>query len=234
MKKLRMLIPPLPGEQARHRPAVGDRVILLHGLWRSVWAMEHLAELIHEQGFETLSVPYASFRKPMDEIVDDVARVVQSYDDGKPVHYVTHSMGGIVVRHLGHRFPELVKDRAILLAPPNQGSEIVDWLEDFPLSHWAFGPGGMSLSTKAVSQEVPGFSGEVEVAVVMGKSNSMPFFQSLLGEENDGIVSVKGGEVDGMNSLRVLEGDHTFIMAESAVGQEVISFLQGEESGVDS
>ncbi|MDB4693751.1 hypothetical protein OAF21_09130, partial [Akkermansiaceae bacterium] len=102
------------------------------------------------------------------------------------------------------------------------------------LSHWAFGPGGMSLSTKAVSQEVPGFSGEVEVAVVMGKSNSMPFFQSLLGEENDGIVSVKGGEVDGMNSLRVLEGDHTFIMAESAVGQEVISFLQGEESGVDS
>lgn len=225
MKKLRMMIPPLPGDLPRHRPAAGDRVVLLHGLWRSVWAMESLAELLHEEGFETVSVPYASFRKPMDEIVADVAEVVRSYEDGKRVHYVTHSMGGIVLRHLGDRFPELVRERAVLLAPPNQGSEIIDWLEGFPVSRWALGPGGMSLSTKAVTQEVPGFSEEVEVAVVMGNSCHLPFFQTLLGGENDGVVTVLGGEVEGMNSLHVLKGDHTFFMGEKEVGELLLRFL---------
>lgn len=230
MKRLRMLIPPLPVDRARHCPGAGARVVLLHGLWRSVWAMENLAELLQKRGFETLNVPYASFRKPMDEIVADVAEIVSSYDDGKPVHFVTHSMGGIVLRHLAHRFPELVNDRAVLLAPPNQGSEIIDWLESFPLSRWLLGPGGMSLSTAAVRREVPGFSGEVEVAVVMGRSRSFPFFQGLLDSDNDGIVSVEGGQVLGMRALKVLDGDHTFLMGEREVGEEVLSFLNGDES----
>jgi len=196
--------------------------------------MEHLAVLIHGQGFEVLSVPYASFRKPMDEIVSEVAEIVSSYDDGKPVHYVTHSMGGIVLRHLAHRFPELVRGKAVLLAPPNQGSEIVDWMSECPLSQLAFGPGGMSLSTEVVRSEVPGFTDEVEVTVIMGKSRTLPFFQSFLEPENDGVVSVRGGEVVGMNSLRVLEGDHTFFMAEQKVGEEVMSCLGAGDSTIAS
>jgi hypothetical protein len=77
---------------------------------------------------------------------------------------------------------------------------------------------------------VPGFSGEVEVAVVMGRSRSLPFFQGLLDSDNDGIVSVEGGQVLGMRALKVLDGDHTFLMGEREVGEEVLSFLNGDES----
>ncbi|MGJ8698246.1 MAG: esterase/lipase family protein [Verrucomicrobiaceae bacterium] len=226
MMKLEMMIPPLPGDRVRRREAAGERVVLLHGLWRSVWAMEGLARVLNEAGYESVNVPYASFRKPMAEIVEDVAEELRRVEDGKRVHFVTHSMGGIVVRHLAERYPELVTGRLVLLAPPNQGSEIIDWLEDFAPSHWAFGPGGMALSTGKVKGVVPGFREDHEVAVIMGRKQAVPFFRELLDSENDGIVSVEGGKVEGMSDFRVVDGDHTFLMAEEEVRAHVLCYLR--------
>lgn len=226
--RLRMLIPPLPGDRPRRRKAEGDRVVLLHGLWRSVWAMEGMAESLNEVGYETLCVPYASFRKSMTEIVDDVEAELRKLDDGRRVHFVTHSMGGIVLRYLAKRAPELVTGKVAMLAPPNQGSEIIDWLDRMPLrplAHLAFGPGGMALTTEEVREKVPGFDDNLEVAVMMGRKRAVPFFTSLLEGEHDGIVSVDGGKVAGMTELEVLDADHTFMMAEAEVRAKVLGFL---------
>ncbi|MDB4500943.1 alpha/beta fold hydrolase [Akkermansiaceae bacterium] len=227
--RIRMLFPPLPRDRARVKLGEGDRVVLLHGLWRSVWAMEGMAKTLHQAGYETVSVPYASFRKTMNEIVDDVAAELRGLEDGKKVHFVTHSMGGIVARHLADRYPELVTGRLVLLAPPNQGSEIIDWLDSFPLkplAHFAFGPGGMGLGTEIVRNGVPGFSEDHEVAVVMGRQRTVPFFSSMLEGEHDGIVSAEGGKVEGMSEFRVVDGDHTFLMAEDEVRLQVLNYLQ--------
>lgn len=232
--RMRMLIPPLPGDRARVKSGKGDRVVLLHGLWRSVWAMEGIAEVLSEEGYETVSVPYASFRKSLEELVGDVASELQAHEDGRVVHFVTHSMGGIVLRQLASSYPELVTGKVVMLAPPNQGSEIMDWLGGIPLktlAHLAFGPGGMGLRTESVRHGVPGFSEDCEVVVVMGRKNAMPFFRPLLDEENDGIVSVAGGEVMGMRRLEVIDADHTFMMAEKVTQEKVLHFLR---NGVDA
>ncbi|MFT6862248.1 MAG: triacylglycerol lipase [Akkermansiaceae bacterium] len=215
MNRIKMMIPPLPWHQPRCRSGAGDRVVLLHGLWRSVWAMEEPATFLNERGFETVNIPYPSFRKSMAEIVDQVAEAVGS--SHKPTHFVTHSMGGIVVRHLAARYPELVTGRIVMLAPPNQGSEIIDWLQDSPLGRWSLGPGGMSLATGKVPVEVPGFDTGREVSVIMGRKNLVPAFDFLLKGENDGVVTVEGGKVSGLTRLEVVEADHTFIMGENRV-----------------
>lgn len=194
--------------------------------------MEGLAEALHEAGYETLSVPYASFRKSMNEIVDDVEAELRKVDDGKMVHVVTHSMGGIVLRYLVERVPELVQGKVVMLAPPNQGSEIIDWLDQLPIKSLVrrlVGPGGMELATHQVRKKVPGFSAEREVAVVMGRKWTVPFFTPLLDGEHDGIVSVERGKVEGMSEMEVLNVDHTFMMAEGQVREKVLSFLDGSE-----
>ena len=223
MNRLKMMIPPFPWHQPRFRPGAGDRVVLLHGLWRSVWAMEEPATFLNERGFETVNVPYPSFRKSMEEIVDHVAEAVGTSD--KPTHFVTHSMGGIVARLLAARYPELVTGRIVMLAPPNQGSEIIDWLEDSPLGRWSLGSGGMSLSTGNVQGEVPGFQTGCEVSAIMGRKNVVPAFDFLLEGENDGVVTVEGGKVDGLTRLEVMDADHTFIMGEKAVLELVAEML---------
>lgn len=223
MNRLKMMIPPLPWHQTRCRPASGERVVLLHGLWRSVWAMEEPAKFLNARGFETLNVPYSSFRKSMAEIVDQVAEEIGQ--SRKVTHFVTHSMGAIVLRHLAARYPELVTGRIVMLAPPNQGSEIIDWLEDSPLGRYSLGPGGMSLSTVKVQKEVPGFATGREVIAIMGRRNVVPVFDFLLEGENDGVVTVEGGKVAGLTRLEVVDADHTFIMGEKRVMELVAQVL---------
>jgi len=197
---------------------------LLHGLWRSLWAMESISRFLNQRGFETLNVPYPSFRKSLDEIVDATAKAIGSSE--KPTHFVTHSMGGIVLRCLAHRHPDLVTGKVVMLAPPNHGSEIIDWLEDSPLGRLSLGPGGMSLSTTQVAKSVPDLSGERQIYVIMGRKNRVRIFDSLFDGENDGVVTVAGGKCAGMTRLEVVDADHTFIMGEEEVLEKVADFLR--------
>jgi triacylglycerol lipase len=217
------MIPPLPWHRPIHRPGKGDRVILLHGLWRSVRAMEGLAAYLNKQGYETLNIPYPSFRKPLDEIVAGIQEAIPPSE--KPTHFVTHSMGGIVLRCLAHEAPELITGKIVMLAPPNQGSEIIDWMEDSLIARIIFGPGGMSLSTNNVRQQIPGFDNQHEIAVVMGQSSRIPFFQSLLGADHDGIVAIEGGRVAGMERFEIIKADHTLIMNNPKARERVLNYL---------
>ena len=221
--KLKLIRVPLPWHEPIIRESEGDRVVLLHGLWRSHHAMDELALDLHEKGYETINLPYPSFRKSLDEIVTEVA--AQLGDSDKKTHFVTHSMGGIVIRKLAHDFPEKVTGRIVMLAPPNQGSEIIDWMEGCSFAQWALGPGGMELSSESVSQSIPGFSHQEEVGVIMGSGKNLPIFQLLLNGVNDGIVTVKGGMVAGVSDLIVTPTDHCFIMANPMVKSQIAEFL---------
>jgi len=224
MNRLKLMIPPFPWHQPKLREGGDERVVLLHGLWRSFWAMDDLSQSLHGQGFETLSVPYSSFRKPLDEIVEEVAEAIRGSE--KTTHFVTHSMGGIVLRCLADRYPDLVTGKIVMLAPPNQGSEIIDWLQDSFVGRWSLGPGGMNLATDRVRAEVPGFTGDRDVTVIMGKRESVPFFDSFFEGAHDGVVTVEGGEVSGQTRLEVVDADHTFIMGEKEVIERVGQLLQ--------
>jgi len=222
---LRVLSPPLPWHRAEIRAAPGDRIVFLHGLWRSYLAMDGVAQEFYSEGYETVNLSYPSFTKPMEEIVARVHHELKSLPQ-KKTHFVTHSLGGIVVRHLARHHPELVSGRVVMVAPPSQGSEIIDWLEECPLTRIAFGPAGLSLSTTRVMAEVPQLSDTVEVGVIMGHSKKLPFFQEFLESENDGIVSVEKGRLPKMQDFTVVEGDHTFIMNEPLVRKLAKRFLQ--------
>ena len=224
MNRFSLMIPPLPWHRPRHRNGEGERVILIHGLWRSVWAMESTSRFLNKRGFETLNVPYPSFRKSLDEIVDLIGEAIGP--SNKPTHFVTHSMGGIVLRCLAERYPELVTGKTVMLAPPNQGSEIIDWLEDSPLGRLSLGPGGMSLSTANVSQNLPGLPPGRETYVIMGKRDRTRIFRSMFDGANDGVVTVAGGRLPGVTHLDVVDADHTFIMGEDEVLEKVARYLQ--------
>ena len=172
--------------------------------------MDDLATMLNKEGYETLNIPYPSFRKSLDDIVTGVSKAIPPSQ--KPTHFVTHSMGGIVLRCLARTSPEMMTGRIVMLAPPNQGSEIIDWLRGSLVGRTIFGPGGMDLNTRSVRESVPEFDDSLEVSVIMGNRGRIPFLSSLLDDENDGIVSVAGGRVGGMKHFDVIDADHTLIM----------------------
>lgn len=215
---------PMPWHKPRVKEADADAVILLHGLWRSVWAMEPMANYLHGQGYHTINVPYPSFRKPMEELTELIHDAMKLHGGHRKIHFVTHSLGGVLARKLLHLLPSEQTGRVVMLAPPHQGSEIIDWVSNFKPLAMTLGPAGQQLGSGKI--DAPSLPEEIDSAVIMGKQSAIPFFRKLLDEENDGIVSVERGKIDGINEFHVLDADHTFIASDPRVMDMTRKFLR--------
>ena len=221
-----MMTPPMPWDRPRWRNLGGPPVILLHGLGRGWRAMEPLARALAHERFSSLNIPYPSTRKSIPELVGHVRDEIEKVTDGEPVHFITHSLGGILLRALMAEGPPWKTGRVVMLAPPNGGSEIVDWAARYPLIQRLLGPAGCSLGSEGVPKQLPAFPKEAEVAVIMGKRCAIPLFQKLLDPANDGIVSVERGKIPGLREFAVIDADHTFIQMHPEAIRLSLNFLK--------
>ena len=192
--------------------------------------MEPIAKSLNDAGMTTINLAYASFRhdlKSLAEMVRD--EIVEHLESGAKVHFVTHSLGGIVLRELLNEGLNFNMGKVVMLAPPNQGSEIVDWLSDSPLK-WLLGPAGTFLSTNEIGRVNQKFPDPNEVLVVMGSKSKIPFFRSMLDADNDGIVSVNKGKMDDDHGFHVVDSDHTTITFSTEVIELVNDFFCAAEA----
>lgn len=220
-----MLTPPLPWDRPRWRPREGPPVVLLHGLWRGWHAMEPLERSLAAAGYSTLNIPYPSIRLPIATLADRIAQIISDHVEGAPIHIVAHSLGGIIARALGAApaAPEI--KRIVMLAPPNAGSEIVDWAGHRKISR-LLGPAGKQLGSSGFIATLPEIPETAEVAVIMGNRSLFPLFRKLLDAENDGFVSVPRGKIPGIRSFSVVPADHTFIQMHPVALRHTIDFLK--------
>lgn len=201
-------------------------MVLLHGLWRGWRAMQPLARVLESEGFSTLNLPYPSTRLPIRTLVDRIRQQVNAIAGNEPVHFVTHSLGGIIVRTLLAEGVPWQCGKIVMLAPPNQGSEIVDWSKRHPLLHLALGPAGRELGSDGVPGSLPGLPEGTQAGVIMGNRSSVRAFKNLLGPENDGIVSAAKGRIDGLCGFSVIHADHTFIQTHPEAIRLSVHFLK--------
>ncbi len=232
VKRIGVLSPPLPWDKSQvNEKNDQEVVIMLHGLWRSVRAMHPMAKHLSDHGYTTVNVPYSSFRHDLDKLVSMVIEEIRPYiEEGRTVHFVTHSLGGVVVKRLLEmlELSQIEKiGRVVMLAPPHKGSEIVDWLRSSPLRSMkgVLGPAGEFLSSAQMARHSEEFPSGVEAAVIMGEKSAIPFFRKLLDASNDGIVSVEKGRLFGIKEFKVVHADHTFISSDPAVMQLTTRFI---------
>jgi len=234
VRRIGVISPPLPWDKPLvNRVGSEEVVVMLHGLWRSVRAMQPMAERISKEGYSTINIPYASFRHDLDGLVAQVIKDIKPWiEEGKTIHFVTHSLGGVVVKRLLESLETNQVDkigRVVMLAPPHKGSEIVDWLGNSPfpvrMIKGALGPAGEFLSSKEMGRQSEEFPANIEAAVIMGEKSALPFFRKLLDASNDGIVSVEKGRLLGVKEFKIVEADHTFISSDELVMALAVKFI---------
>ena len=205
-----------------------ESVVLLHGLSRGEWVMRPLARRLERAGWDAHVVGYPSTSLGMEGLVRHLgAALERCCAEASRVHFVSHSMGGIVVRaYLAERTPPNL-GRVVMLSPPNGGSEIVDRLGDWRLFQWVFGPVAPQLGTGPDS--LPNRLGPVsyEVGVITGDRIISPAGWLFIPGPSDGTVSIESaGRLGGMRDFIVMPHTHTFIMWAEPVAEEVQHFLR--------
>lgn len=211
--------------------ARADCVVLLHGLARSEASMLVLQEVLEFHGYTVVNDGYPSEDAPIGDLVRYVGQAAARCPADEPQHFVTHSLGGILVRAwLAQGHPANL-GRVVMLAPPNHGSEIVDTLDETDLLRrvvtWFSGPAAHQLGTDAAS--VPNRLPErvdFDLGVIAGDIAINPLGPILIDGPNDGTVSVSSTRIGGMADHIVLTTTHTMIMVNPVAMAEVLEFLR--------
>ena len=218
-------------------------VVLLHGLGRTAASMYILKLRLEQQGYRVIAKSYASARANieahavwLDRLLAQELGVSVSntrLESTQKIHFVTHSMGGIILRQLlcehAIKSNDILNNslgRAVMLAPPNGGSEVVDYFRSWKIFKKIVGPAGLQLGTDRKSK--PNTLGAVnfEMGVIAGTRSIDPIGSLLIGQPNDGKVSVASAKVEGMTDFVAVARSHTFIMNSSKVAQQIVSFLK--------
>ena len=228
------LIIALPVNAARYEGQVvttRECVILLHGLGRTSYSMSRLAGGLEDAGFLPVNLNYASRENTIEALaLETVPRGLNrcEHSGAHTVHFVTHSMGGILVRYFLGRHRPLNLGRVVMLSPPNRGSEAADHLQDSTLYRWYNGPAGQQLVTG--HEGLPGQLGPVDFPLGVITGNKHSFFDYWLADlipgADDGKVSVERAKVDGMTDFLVLPYSHPFIMDAKEVIEQTLNFLR--------
>jgi pimeloyl-ACP methyl ester carboxylesterase len=216
--------------------AVGDRVVLLHGIARSPASMAPLAEALTEAGYQVRNQNYPSRSGDLEHLADivwsDAAAFIEQ--PGGRTHFVTHSMGGLLVRIVIARHRPHNLGRVVMLGPPSQGSEIADLLAGNPLYRWFFGPAGAELGTaQAARLQVLLGSVDYPLGIIAGDRAFDPVGWLMINGPNDGRVAVARTTVAGAAAHLTLHVTHTFMMRDKRVLRQTIRFLR-DGSGIPS
>lgn len=209
--------------------ASGRCVVLVHGLTRSHYSMAKLAKYLESHDYTVVNKDYASTQKSVEEIAHvEIPPMVDACLKYHPdnIYFVTHSIGGIVLRQYlqTHNVPQIT--RIVMLGPPNHGSPLADLFHDNVLFKVLTGPAGQELTTDntALPNNLDRDS-PYQIGVIAGNFSFFPFSKLFFHEDNDGKVAISSTQLTGMKDFIILPVSHTFIMRNPVVEEQVLYFF---------
>jgi pimeloyl-ACP methyl ester carboxylesterase len=219
-------------------PLDGKAVITLHGFGRSRDHMSALGSFLEQQGgFTWINVSYASTRRNLDDHAQSLARVIDGLEGIDEIHFVTHSLGSLVVRrYLGESSqpnprwqPDPRIKRMVMLGPPNQGAQlahvVAELLNDNEIARLIAGPSAWQLARQWEEVRALLATPSFEFGVIAGGRGTSSGHNPLLKGDDDLVVTVEETRLPGATDFRLVAARHGHLVTDPQVQQYALSFL---------
>jgi pimeloyl-ACP methyl ester carboxylesterase len=216
-------------ERPASADATPDGVVLLHGISRTARSFRKMQAALEGCGYPTLNIGYASRHKTLEALAEDIHPAIELFGSGLTgsVHFVGHSMGGLLARVYLARYRPQRLGRMVMLGTPNGGSEIADRLKNFGAYRAFFGPAGQQLGTQRSAVDdamLPPV--DYPVGIIAGNQSIDPLAGTMLPKPHDGRVSVANTRLDGMTGHVVVAASHPWLVRNSVAIEQTIVFLR--------
>lgn len=203
-------------------------VVLLHGIGGFALLLKPMELSLEEQGYFVANVTYPSLADTIESLA------VEAVEEGlercaaqglSRIHFVTHSMGGILVRQYLSQKSIDGLERVVMLAPPNQGSRFADYLGDSPLGK-LYEPDALAqLGTGEESVPRRLDAPDFELGVIAGTRNLRKLIPGAPSAPSDGVVTVDETKAPGMKDFLLAPATHTTIIWNGEVQRQTAHFL---------
>lgn len=209
-----------------------DLVILLHGICRKGSSMLPVELYLKNAGYDVMNITYPANKMTLEQLTDDLHDQIAAssqFNAAANIHFVTHSMGGLLTRYYLSKHRPANLGRVVMMGPPNTGSEFADFMLENetlrPLFEAVFGPAGGQLRAD-YTHAAETMKIDYEVGVIAGTLSINPLAPHVLGNTpHDGIVPVSKTVIEGMKDHILLPATHTMMMYNWKVLKEIGEFL---------
>lgn len=196
-------------------------VVLAPGLWMPGAAMTLLAARMARAGYVPHVFAYRG-RGAHEGNVARLARFARAALDGRPAHFVGHSLGGVLILETLNAHPELQVTSAILLGAPARGCLAGRRLGAAQLGRWMMGACGELWREREAMWKRDAPLGVVAGTVPLGLGRAL----GRLPGPNDGVVRVEETAVEGMTAQVLVALGHSLLIVSGAVGRQVECFMR--------
>ena len=206
-----------------------DCVVLLHGIGMQGYVMKRIETALTAAGYRVVNVSYPSRAMPFEEIAGEYLPAQLRENDvarAPHLHFITHSMGSLIVRKLLHDARPANLGRVVMIGPPNHGSTAADEASSYTLLRDYIGENLGRLGTGENSIVRTLGPADFDVGIIAGEVALNPVFGAVLAGKNDGAVTVESARLEGMRDFIVVPYSHTVMLWRDEVIAQALAYLR--------
>ncbi|MEZ9487753.1 alpha/beta fold hydrolase [Vibrio breoganii] len=233
-----------PKEISDYNSHKNQQVIIVHGLARSASSMEEMSERVEEHGYQVCVVDYPTVGRELDYTLHksglQIDECVYQFDrelsqaSGSKIHFVGHSLGGLVIRDYLAKKPAMTYSQhlgeVVFLGTPNHGSDVADFFSSLWLLPLA---GGTAASLTTDPQSLPNSLPQPNYPFgVIAGTDTYPVLRHVFENSNDGLVSVESAQLEGMQDFIAVDIKHDSLRSDPMVTDLVLNYLSNRRFAV--
>ncbi|MEP6484794.1 MAG: alpha/beta hydrolase [Rudaea sp.] len=197
-----------------------EHVVLLHGLWMRGFTLISLRRRLEQAGYSVDLFDYASVMQDSSSSIEKLLALTAA-TKSKKVHFVGHSLGGLLALQALQHKPDLIDGRVVCLGSPLRGSSVARALANFPGGSFLLGG-----SIDTLRSGLERWDGRQQVGAIAGRLPlGLGVALGTLSAPHDGTVSVEETQLPGLTDHCVVAATHAGLPFSEITALQTIAFL---------